>query len=235
MSQPPGPQDPYGQQNPYGQQAPQGPPDPYGQQSPQGPPDPYGQQQPYGQQPPQGPPDPYGQQPYGEQNPYGQQDAYGQQPYGQEIGYGQPTGIDAPLRGASIGQAIGRFFKKYATFSGRASRSEFWWVILASFLVGLLISVIDIVASGGVAEASASTTSIGDVLSGLLGLALIVPSLAIGARRLHDTNRSGWWQLIGLVPLIGTIVLIVFWASGPNPAGARFDRGAVAPGGYPAG
>jgi uncharacterized membrane protein YhaH (DUF805 family) len=228
LSQPPGPQDPYGQQNPYWQQAPQGPPDPYGQQPPQGPPDPYGQQ-PYGQQPPQGPPDPYGQQ-----NPYEQQNAYGQQPYGQEIGYGQPTGIDAPLRGASMGQAITRFFKKYATFSGRASRSEFWWVVLASFLVGLVISVIDAIASGGLAQASADTSSIGDFLNGLLGLATIVPSLALGARRLHDTNHSGWWQLIALT-IIGYVVLIVFWASGPNPAGARFDRGAVAPGGYPAG
>lgn len=234
MSQPPGPQDPYGQQNPYGQQAPQGPSDPYGQQPygqqpSQGAPDPYGQQ-PYGQQPPQGPADPYGQQ-----NPYGQQDAYGQQSYGQEIGYGQPTGIDAPLRGASMGQAIGRFFKKYATFSGRASRSEYWWVFLASFIVGVLINVIDVIASGGLAEAAANTSGIGDFLSGLLVLATIVPSLALGARRLHDTNRTGWWQLIGLIPVIGTIVLIVFWASGPNPAGARFDRGAVAPGGYPAG
>jgi uncharacterized membrane protein YhaH (DUF805 family) len=235
LSQPPGPQQPYGQQPPYGQQDPYGQPVPPGQQPPSGQPDPYGQN-PYGQDPAYGQQNPYGQDPaYGQQNPYGQDPAYGQQnPYGQESGHGQPTGIDAPLRGASMGQAISRFFKKYATFSGRASRSEFWWVVLASFLVSLVIGAIDAIASGGVAQASADTSSIGDYLNGLLGLATIVPSLALGARRLHDNNHSGWWQLIALT-IIGYIVLIVFWASGPNPAGARFDRGAVAPGGYPAG
>lgn len=187
---------------------------------------------------PAGPQDPYGQQdPSGQQNPYGQQAPYGQQdPYGQEIAYGQPSGLDAPLRGASIGQAVSRFFQKYATFSGRASRSEFWWWFLVNFLITAALSGIN-VATAGVATAADPTAGLGPFYWILLvfGLATLIPNLAVGARRLHDTNRSGWWQLIGLVPLIGYIVLVVFWASGPNPAGARYDRNAVAGGAYPTG
>jgi uncharacterized membrane protein YhaH (DUF805 family) len=61
------------------------------------------------------------------------------------------------------------------------------------------------------------------ILSPLLGLATVVPSLAVGCRRLHDTNRSGWWQLLGLVALVGDVVLLIFWAlkgtEGPNRFG----------------
>jgi len=189
---------------------------------------PPGPQDPYGQPP--GPQDPYGQQP-----PYGQQAPYGQQnPYGQEIGYGQPSGIDAPLRGASIGQSVSRFFKKYATFSGRASRSEFWWWFLVSFLISAVLSGINS-ATTGPATAADPMAALGPVywVFVVFGLATLVPNLALGARRLHDTNRSGWWQLIWLIPVVGYIVLIVFWASGPNPAGARYDVHAGASGTYP--
>ena len=214
MSQPPGPQQPYGQQPPYGQQ------------------DPYGQPVPPSQQPPPGQPDPYGQQ-----APYGQDPAYGQQnPYGQGMGYAQPTGIDAPLRGAAIGEAVSRFFKKYATFTGRASRSEFWWWFLVSFLISAVLSAINS-ATTGPATAADPTAAFGPFYWVLVvfGLATLIPNLALGARRLHDTNRSGWWQLIGLIPVIGSIVLIVFYATGPNPAGARYDVGANPGGPYPPG
>ena len=83
-------------------------------------------------------------------------------------------------------------FKKYADFTGRASRSEYWWFMLFLFLV------------------SAGTSMISQVVSGLFSLATLVPSLAAGARRLHDTNRSGWLQLLWIVPLIGWIIVIVF-------------------------
>jgi uncharacterized membrane protein YhaH (DUF805 family) len=85
-------------------------------------------------------------------------------------------------------------FGKYADFSGRASRPEYWWFILFIILMSLAISLIS------------------PLLSGLFSLATLLPSLAAAARRLHDTNRSGWWQLIVLVPLIGIIVLLVFLA-----------------------
>lgn len=83
-------------------------------------------------------------------------------------------------------------FKKYADFTGRASRSEFWWFMLFLFLV------------------SAGASMISQVVSGLFSLATLVPSLAAGARRLHDTNRSGWLQLLWIVPVIGWIIVIVF-------------------------
>ncbi len=85
-------------------------------------------------------------------------------------------------------------FSKYADFNGRAKRPEFWWFVLFIFLVSM---------GPGIAS---------DILSGIFGLATLVPSLAAGARRLHDTNRSGWFQLIGIIPVIGWIILIVFLA-----------------------
>jgi uncharacterized membrane protein YhaH (DUF805 family) len=83
---------------------------------------------------------------------------------------------------------------KYADFSGRAGRSEYWWFFLFVILVGAAASVVS------------------DTLSVLFYLGVLLPSIAAATRRLHDTNRSGWWQLISLVPVIGTIVLIVFLA-----------------------
>src|SRR4051794_17713464 len=109
--------------------------DPYGPQPGQQPPP----EQPYGQQPPQ----PYGQPPYGQQ-PYAQQppQPYGQlapQPYGQ-LG---EVPLSQPLYGATIGQAVRRFWKKYVTFTGRASRSEFWWWYLVAVLVSIVLNTIN--------------------------------------------------------------------------------------------
>jgi uncharacterized membrane protein YhaH (DUF805 family) len=144
---------------------------------------------------------------------------------GQQASFGHnPDDLGAPLYGATLGQAFTRFWKKYATFSGRASRSEYWWFALIGLVVGIATTLIDVVAAGSFAGANANTTGLGDILSYGWALATLVPSLALGVRRLHDTNRSGWWLLIALVPLVGAIVLLVFYASGPNAAGARFDR-----------
>lgn len=136
-----------------------------------------------------------------------------------------PGGLDQPLRGAGIGQAFARFWKKYATFSGRASRSEYWWMAVVSVLVSVVISIIGLATSGfDVTEMNARVTGPEDILNGLWGLATLIPSLALAVRRLHDTDRSGWWILLGLIPLIGWIILIVWYATGPNPAGQRFDK-----------
>ena len=94
--------------------------------------------------------------------------------------------------------------KKYATFSGRARRKEFWMFILFYIIIAIGLSVVDMM--------------IGMSLLGLLfALAMLIPSLAVGARRLHDIGKSGWWQLIGLVPFIGILVLIIFWVMDSNP------------------
>lgn len=96
-------------------------------------------------------------------------------------------------------ESIKTCFSKYADFSGRATRSEYWWFILFYFL------------------GSAACSLVSQTLGGLFSLAVLLPSLAAGARRLHDTNRSGLWLLIGFLPVIGMIVLIVFLAQEGRP------------------
>ena len=93
-------------------------------------------------------------------------------------------------------------FKKYADFSGRALRSEFWWFVLFGFLGGIITTIIDIMILGY------SIESYGP-LNIIFTIALILPGIAVTARRLHDVNRSGWWQLIELT-IIG-ILLILVW------------------------
>ncbi len=85
--------------------------------------------------------------------------------------------------------------KKYAEFNGRATRSEFWYFVLANAIISILLGFIS------------------NNLGSLYNLAVIVPSVAVGARRLHDTNRSGWMQLIALIPLVGPIWLIILLAT----------------------
>lgn len=110
--------------------------------------------------------------------------------------------------------------KKYAVFSGRAQRAEYWYFVLFYILILIGLSVIDMI-TGTYSEAA----GVG-LLSGLFGLGLFLPSLAVAVRRLHDTGRTGWWMLVVFVPLVGFIVLLVFTvldgtsgdnAYGPNP------------------
>ena len=86
--------------------------------------------------------------------------------------------------------AIKLCFQKYADFSGRAKRPEFWWFVLFCIVVSLLLEVV------------------GSYISWAFSLATLVPSLAVGARRLHDTNKSGWLQLIWIIPILGWIYMI---------------------------
>jgi len=92
----------------------------------------------------------------------------------------------------TFGESISICFTKYADFTGRASRSEYWWWTLFVIL------------------ASIATGFISDVVSAIFSLATILPGLAVGARRLHDTDRSGWLQLLWIIPIIGWIILIVW-------------------------
>jgi Predicted membrane protein len=115
-------------------------------------------------------------------------------------------------------EAIQKVFSNYVTFTGRASRSEFWWWALFTFLGGLAASLIDGVLFGfGRGMASP--------LNGLFSLAVLLPSIAVGVRRLHDIGRSGWWYLLIFIPVIGIVVLIYFWVqrseAGANEHGAQ--------------
>ncbi len=109
----------------------------------------------------------------------------------------------------TFGESISTCFSKYAAFDGRASRSEYWWFFLFAFL------------------ASAATSLISETMSGLFSLAVLLPSLAVGARRLHDVNKSGWFLLLWIIPIIGWIVLIV-WAVQEGKEPNRFSSAASA-------
>lgn len=152
----------------------------------------------------QAPPPPGYQQPY--QQPGYQQPGY-QQPGYQQPGYQQPyqqPGYQQPYpqqpKSMDFGEAIKVCFNKFADFNGRARRSEFWWFQLFAYLVS-------------------------SVTCGIGALVLFIPLLAVTARRLHDTNHSGWWQLIQLIPF--GFILIIIWGVqdsdsghneyGPNP------------------
>jgi uncharacterized membrane protein YhaH (DUF805 family) len=101
--------------------------------------------------------------------------------------------------------------ERYAQFQGRSGRAEFWWYFLAAFIIGIVFNVLIAIANFFF------------IIYLLYGLAVLIPGIAVGVRRLHDTDKSGWWLLIGLIPIVGIIVLIVFWATegtrGPNNYG----------------
>ncbi|MFM4842238.1 DUF805 domain-containing protein [Aeromonas veronii] len=103
-------------------------------------------------------------------------------------------------------------FKQYAVFSGRARHTEYWMFVLCNVIVMLLLGMVDKLIGGD-----------NELISSIYSLAVLLPSLAVAARRLHDTDRSAWWLLLGLIPIIGTLVLIYFMVcngqQGPNRFG----------------
>jgi uncharacterized membrane protein YhaH (DUF805 family) len=148
--------------------------------------------------------------PTGSDQNYPQGGAPGGQP-----GWGAPTPAGyspaptasyagAPAGQLSITDAVRSVLTQYATFSGRARRSEYWWFFLAYFIASVVASIID-----GILGVT--------VLGVILALGLLIPSLAVGVRRLHDIGKSGWWLLIGLIPLVGAIVLLVFACQDSQP------------------
>jgi uncharacterized membrane protein YhaH (DUF805 family) len=104
-------------------------------------------------------------------------------------------------------EAIQTCFKKYANFNGRAGKAEFWWF----FLFQVILSVV--------------AGMVSDILSLVVGLGLILPALAVGARRLHDIGKSGWLQLIWLIPLVGWIV-VIYWLVQPTGPSNEYGEGA---------
>jgi uncharacterized membrane protein YhaH (DUF805 family) len=157
-------------------------------------------------------------------------------------GYPAPTPrgeapLDAPQYNATIKQAFVRYWKKYFTFAGRASRSEFWWWALITTVVSFVLSIVNQVVTGFPHASYRPGEGLGQLYADSLrsafrasvaayawGLVTLIGGLALAVRRLHDTNRRGWWYLIGFVPLVGWIVLLVFYVLPPDPAGARFDK-----------
>jgi uncharacterized membrane protein YhaH (DUF805 family) len=100
--------------------------------------------------------------------------------------------------------------KKWSDFSARASRTEYWMFFLFNIIIAIVLGVIDtIIGSPG-------------IIGLIFALALLIPGIAVTVRRLHDTDRSGWWLLIGFVPLIGGIVLLVFLVLDSTPSENKY-------------
>ena len=116
-------------------------------------------------------------------------------------------------------QAITSNFKRYVDFNGRSARSEFWWWFLFVFIINCAFALLGIIVGGPMS----SMYPIVNGLSTLVSLGLLLPGLAVAVRRLHDTNRSGWWYLIAFT-IIGLIPLIIWFATrgtvGDNQYGA---------------
>jgi uncharacterized membrane protein YhaH (DUF805 family) len=117
--------------------------------------------------------------------------------------------------------------KRYAQFSGRSRRKEYWMYTLFIILAGIVLSIVDsILGLGGHAVLTSETSPSGafygglvnrGLLSNLFTLATFIPGLAVAVRRLHDTNRSGWWFLLVFIPLIGAIVLLIWFCTAGTP------------------
>lgn len=120
------------------------------------------------------------------------------------------------LRGISFGKAVARYFSGYVAFHGRASRGEYWWAMLFLAAVTLALSAVDAATLGAGPEDPS-------LLSSLFAVLTLLPTIAVSVRRLHDIDRSGWWVLLSLVPLVGFIVLLFFHiqpgTAGPNRFG----------------
>ena len=100
--------------------------------------------------------------------------------------------------------------KKYVVFSGRARRTEFWVFTLISTIISAILNMVD---------AGMGTSG---MLGGVYSLGVLLPSLGVSVRRLHDTGRSGWWLLIGLVPILGWIALIYFCVLDSEPGENKY-------------
>ena len=110
----------------------------------------------------------------------------------------------------NFSQAVATCLRKYVDFSGRASRPEFWWFflfqIIAMFVTGM----------------------VSDVLNGIAGLALLLPALSVGARRLHDIGKSAWFLLLGLIPVLGFLILL-YWCVQPSEGANAYGSPESAP------
>lgn len=193
---------------------------------------------------PQPTPQPYGPTPTYSQPAYAP--AYAPAPDGEKPGPGgafdgayDASDLTRPLYGATFGQAIQRFFKQYANFNGRASRSEYWWVALFVFLVTLIPGLLYILSlvmigestdydeytgySSGFTGGSIALLIISGLLLFVVGIGLLVPQLALGWRRLHDANYPGPLYLLNLVPYVGWIIAYIFALMPSKAQGRRFQ------------
>lgn len=126
-----------------------------------------------------------------------------------------------------------KVLRQYADFTGRARRKEYWMFTLVSFIIAVVLGILDGILG---LDSTVGGFNVG-LLGDLYSLAVLLPTLAVGARRLHDTGRSGWWLLLGIIPLIGWLILVVFFATdgqrqsnayGPDPKTVPGETAVVA-------
>jgi uncharacterized membrane protein YhaH (DUF805 family) len=142
----------------------------------------------------------------------------------------------------TFGQSVKHVFSNYATFQGRASRSEFWWWYLFTAIISLIVFIpampwyIEVINAANSQTGNAvmvlppvtGLASLGLILSAVWSLAVLIPTIAVAVRRLHDTNKSGWWLLLWFLSCcfgIGAIILIIFWVMASTPGPNRFGEG----------
>jgi uncharacterized membrane protein YhaH (DUF805 family) len=144
--------------------------------------------------------------------------------------------LDLPYYGIGFVDAVKRGFKKYATFTGRASRSEYWWWALFTFIVylglGLLTFAVGTATSrdGGRTPGALAIPLI--ILFAVFLLGIIVPTLALSVRRLHDAGYSGLLALLFLIPYVGGLIIMIFALLPSSPAGAKYDPVPATPPAY---
>jgi uncharacterized membrane protein YhaH (DUF805 family) len=127
-------------------------------------------------------------------------------------------------------QAVSSYFTNYANFNGRSPRSAYWWVFLFNVIVAIILGFID----RSLGLAFTLPTPMGPMSLGygpiycLYALAVLIPSIAIAVRRLHDRDSSGWWLLIAFIPFIGAIILLVWFCLPGTPGDNRFGSNPLA-------
>lgn len=121
--------------------------------------------------------------------------------------------------------AIASVFRKYVDFTGRAPRSEYWWFGLLLWIVIALISVLPLIPTGTnmYGDPAHNLEVVPMLLGPILFIGVLLPAVAVLVRRLHDANFSGWFALLGFIPVVGGIIILVFTLLPSNPAGARFN------------
>jgi uncharacterized membrane protein YhaH (DUF805 family) len=112
----------------------------------------------------------------------------------------------------TFGEAVAICLRRYADFSGRARRPEFWWFFLFALVLGWSAAIVDAALFEPFGNEVLAMLGLSGPVSSVTTLFLITPSLAVGARRLHDVGRSGWWQLLLAMPCLGLVILIGMWA-----------------------
>ena len=129
-----------------------------------------------------------------------------------------------------FGEAVRLYFKNYVKFDGRSRRAEYWWPVLFLMLISVAGNILAGIFAAALGDVGVMIAGLVSLLLMLFSLATIIPSIAVGIRRLHDLDKSGWWLLICLIPFIGAIVLIIFFVQegtkGPNKFGSDPKGGA---------